>query len=208
MLEFDKLLLYRCISSRTMKRSLSSLRTAEYTHVAAEKPPSEPVGSARTGCGAGVTLHLVDIDNLLGDPRTIDRAAIQAVFEQYRAVARLPPGRSRHRRNRLQRDARAGSRTGLAGCPAPPQARAGWRRPGACAEAECAVANGAYDRVVIASGDREFMVAFQNLLAAGFEVEVVANHRRLAAGLAALAHGRLRYFGTPPAPVDPVRPAA
>jgi uncharacterized LabA/DUF88 family protein len=177
--------------------SLSALRTAESTPAGAEKPPSQRRRGRPNRCGANVTLHLVDIDNLLGDPRTTDRASIERVYEHYRWVADYRPGDHvvvatgcnglhvlevelawpgvSHRRKRGQ----DGADHVL------------------CAEAEWAAASGAYDRVVIASGDREFMVAFQTLLSAGVDVQVVASHRRLAVGLAALAHGRLRYFGTP-----------
>lgn len=180
---------------------------AETTLVGAEKRPRSR--SPRPNrCGANVTLHLIDIDNLLGDPRMTDRATIERTYEHYRWVADYRPGDHvvvatgcngmhvlevelawpgvSHRRKRGQ----DGADHVL------------------CAEAEWAAANGAYDRVVIASGDREFMVAFQNLLSAGVNVQVVASHRRLAVGLAALAHGRLRYFGTPTESAQTVRAAA
>ncbi len=170
---------------------------AESTHPVAEVPHSRCKPRGRTRCGAGVTLHLVDVDNLLGDPATTDRSTIKLVFEHYREVAGYRPGDhvviatgcngmhvlevelawpgASHRRKRGRDGADQVLRD----------------------EAVWAAAEGGYERVVIASGDREFMVAYQHLLAAGFNVEVVANHRRLATSLAALAHGRVRYFGTP-----------
>ena len=169
----------------------------ESTAVEAEKRTERCLRRSRRGCGAGVVLHLVDIDNLLGDPRTTDRSEIEAVLELYRQVSGY----------------RLGDHVVIAtGCNGLHVLEVELAWPGILhrrkrgpdgadqvllAEAESAVVNGAYDRVVIASGDRELMVAFECLLDAGFEVEVIAHHRRLARGFAALAHGRIRYFPTP-----------
>ena len=155
-----------------------------------------------------VALHLVDIDKLLGDPRTVDRAAIQRVFEHYRNVSGYQPGDH------------VVVATGCNGVHVL-EIELAWpgvchrRKRGAdggdlalCAEAEWAAEHGAYNRVVIASGDRVFMLPFQTLLAAGFAVEIVANHRRLAPALAALAHGRIRYFGHPKASETTITAAA
>jgi len=172
---------------------------AESTPPVAEVPPSRCSRRTRTRCGTGVTLHLLDVDNLLGDPTTTDRSTIEWVFEHYRQVSGYRSGdhvvvatgcNGMHVLeielawpgvNHLRKRGRDGADQVL------------------CAEAEWAAAQGGYDRVVIASGDRVFMLAYQLLHAAGFHVEVVANHRRLAPALAALAHGHLRYFGNPPA---------
>jgi uncharacterized LabA/DUF88 family protein len=176
---------------------MENMPMGEYTGVEAEKRSARHRRRSRRGCGAGVTLHLVDADNLLGDPTTVDRQVIDAVFEQYRRVSGY----------------RSGDHVVIAtGCNGLHVLEVELAWPGVVhrrrrgkdgadhvlrAEAESAVVGGAYDRVVIASGDREFMVAFECLLDAGFEVEVVAHHRRLARGFAALAHGRIRYFPTP-----------
>lgn len=189
-------------------RAAHHLRTAESTHVTAESPRARRHRRERTRCGSNVTLHLVDIDNLLGDPTTVNRALIDGVFEQYRSVAGYEPGDH------------VVVATGCNGMHVL-EVELAWRgvrhcrkrgRDGAdhilCAEAEWAAANGGYDRVVIASGDHAFMTAYQGLLAAGFDVDIVANHRRLAPALAALAHGHVRYFGTPAVPAPEVLPAA
>lgn len=180
------------------KTRVQHLRMAEYTSSPAELPASSRRNGRSPGrCGVNVTLHLVDIDNLLGDPRTVDRAAIQRVFEHYRNVSGYRPGDH------------VVVATGCNGIHVL-EIELAWpgvchrRKRGTdgadlalCAEAEWAAEHAAYNRVVIASGDRIFMLPFQTLLAAGFAVEIVANHRRLAPALAALAHGRIRYFGHP-----------
>jgi len=185
------------------------LRTAEYTPVSAERPAStRRYSRSPSVCGSNVTLHLVDIDNLLADPRTVDRAAIHQVFEHYRNVSGYRPGDH------------VVVATGCNGIHVL-EIELAWpgvchrRKRGAdgadlalCAEAEWAAEHGAYDRVVIASGDRVFMLPFQTLLGAGFAVEVVANHRRLAPALAALAHGHIRYFGHPRASEPTITAAA
>ena len=37
-------------------------------------------------------LHLIDADNLIGDPRTTDQGLVEAVFEQYRDTAGFANG--------------------------------------------------------------------------------------------------------------------
>jgi hypothetical protein len=140
------------------------------------------------------TLHLVDADNLLGDPTTVDRRFIAATFDEYRRVARYTEGDH------------AVVATGVNGWHVLEVERA-W--PGACYRrragadgadhelldvAEWAATSGRYDRVVIGSGDRIFLVAFEQLVAAGVAVEVVARRRALSLALAVRAHGAVHYL--------------
>jgi uncharacterized LabA/DUF88 family protein len=154
------------------------------------------------------TLHLVDADNLLGDPAIVDAAAIAHTFAAYKVAARFT----------------AGDHVVVAtGCN-------GWHVlevelawPGAChrrrrgtdgadlellAEASWAAASDRYDRVVIGSGDRIFVVAFDELRAADLVVDVVARQRGVAAPLAVRARGHLHLIdGTAP-PLAPLRAVA
>lgn len=149
------------------------------------------------------TLHLIDADNLLGDPRTVDRDVIDATFAEYRRVARFIEGDL------------VIVATGVNGLHVLEVERA-WptvqhrrraRPAGADHEllegASWAASSGRLDRVVIGSGDRIFLLALDMLLAAGIDVEVVCRQRSLARALAAGAYGRLRYMW-----VDPVRPGS
>lgn len=154
------------------------------------------------------TLHLIDADNLIGDPCTTDRTRIRAALEGYR------------RASGYDRGDHVVVATGCNGLHvleirlAWPEAQHRCRRgrDGADLElldaAELAASSGRYDRVVIGSGDRVFMVAVQNLFAASIDVEIVTSHRRLAPALAALAHGRIRYMASQHEPALTVRPAA
>ena len=150
----------------------------------------------RTGDSVRVhrTLHLIDADNLLGDPTTVDRRLIAATFEEYRRLARYSV------------EDLTVVATGVNGWHVLEVERA-WpnvchcRRAGrdgadlALLEAARWAASGdRIDRVVIGSGDRIFVVAFDALVAAGVPVEVVARRRSLATALAERANGSVRYL--------------
>ena len=144
----------------------------------------------------GRSLHLVDADNLIGDPRTTDRQKIEAAFEAYRDAA----------------DYRVGDHVVIAtGCNGLhvleverswPGAQHRRRRgtDGADLElleaADFAAASGRYDRVVIGSGDRIFMAALENLRANSIDVDVVARDGHLARALKLQAGGRVRYINS------------
>jgi hypothetical protein len=140
------------------------------------------------------TLHLVDADNLLGDPTTVDRPFIIATFDEYRRVAGYTDGDH------------VVVATGVNGWHVL-EVEAAW--PSACHrrrsgrdgadlalldDADWAASCGRFDRVVIGSGDRIFIVAFEQLVAAGVGVEVVACPRALSLALAVQANGLVRYL--------------
>jgi hypothetical protein len=137
------------------------------------------------------TLHLVDADNLLGDPDTVNRAHIASVFLQYRHASRF----------------RIGDQVVVAtGCNGLHvfEVEAAWpgvshrRRSGAdgadlelLEEADWAARSGRFRRVVIGSGDRIFMVAIDVLRSADVVVDVVARPESLATCLALQARGHV-----------------
>ena len=145
------------------------------------------------------TFHLVDADNLLGDPTTTDRAFIEATFAAYRLAAGY----------------RSGDLVVVAtGCNGLHvfEVEAAWpgalhrRRSGSdgadlelLEEAKWAAESGRFGRVVIGSGDRIFIVAFDALRASDLTVDVVARPRSLARCLAI----RARNHVTPLAAIDP-----
>jgi hypothetical protein len=144
------------------------------------------------------TLHLVDADNLLGDPLTVDPSVIRATFAAYRRAARFVRG----------------DHAVVASCADPRhafQVRAAW--PGVLhrwrggpdgadlallEEAEVAARSRRYGRVVLGSGDRIFLVALDVLRSAGVEVQVVSRRDALARALRirALAVTDLDVAGT------------
>jgi hypothetical protein len=137
------------------------------------------------------TLHLIDADNLLGDPGTCDRHRIEAMYAAYRQAAGFADDdhvviaagangehvfeveygweRARH----LRRRGPDGADLAL------------------LEEATWAARGDRYDRVVIGSGDGIFVSAYDELTAAGLRVEVVAPERSLSTALAELARGRV-----------------
>jgi len=143
-------------------------------------------------------LHLVDADNLLGDPLAISPSAIRGTFASYRRAARFAPG----------------DHAVVASCAHPNHAfevSAAWpgvlhrwrsRPDGAdlalLEEAEAAARSGRYGRVVLGSGDRIFLVALDVLRSADVEVQVVSRRDALARALRvrALAVTDLDLAGT------------
>lgn len=137
------------------------------------------------------TLHLVDADNLLGDPNTIDCDLIGSVFGQYRRAAGHRVG---------DHVVVATGRNGLHVF----EVEAAWpgashrRRSGEDGadlelldEAEWAARSGRYGRVVIGSGDRIFMAAVDVLRSADVEVDVVSRAESLATCLAFQTRGHV-----------------
>ena len=144
------------------------------------------------------TLHLVDADNLLGDPSSIDPAEIRSTFRRHRFASQFAEGDL------------AAAATGRNGRHVL-EVELAW--PGACHrrrsgadgadlelidQAEWAASSGRFDRVVIASGDRIFIRAFELLRAAEIDVLVVARARSLSAALLARAFGNVRYLPSSP----------
>jgi hypothetical protein len=147
-----------------------------------------PAGTAeRSARGRTRALHLIDIDNLLGDPVTTDADHIARTLAAYRVLAGAAPG----------------DHVAVATAPNPGHALAIgtawpgvthlWRggRDGAdlalLEVASWAVELDGFDRVVIGSGDRIFLTALEWFEARGIPVEVVARRRSLARALRARA---------------------
>jgi len=140
--------------------------------------------------------HLIDADNLLGDPRTTDTEVIRATFDRYKQVAgyergdHVVIGTGRNGLHVLEIElawpgAQYVRRSGVDGADIELLEVATWLSSTA-----------RFDEVIIGSGDRIFLVAFEELLGAGLEVAVVSRHRGLAKCLASRAHGRIRYLGS------------
>jgi uncharacterized LabA/DUF88 family protein len=133
-------------------------------------------------------FHLVDIDNLLGDPRSTNNERIRDCFEEYRKVTRY----------------RAGSHlavvgTGCNGCHVV-SVQSQWpgvryvRRPGQdgadIALHEVALdeaVSGRYTHFVIASGDGRFAQTYRQISGLGYPVTVVSRPESLAMELRLLA---------------------
>jgi hypothetical protein len=144
-----------------------------------------------TGASCERTLHLVDADNLLGDPNTVDHVHIESVFVQYRQASGFRVG---------DQVVIATGRNGLHVF----EVEAAWpgvshrRRSGADGadlelldEADWAARSGRFGRVVIGSGDRIFMTAIDVLRSANVIVDVVARPESLASCLALQARGHV-----------------
>ena len=128
-------------------------------------------------------LHLVDIDNLLGDPATHDENEIGWTIHAYRDVASVVAG------DHVVVATSPFGRHALAIGTAWPGVGHVWRKGADGAdmalleEAEWAVATGAFTRVVIGSGDRIFLVALELFEGIGVPVEVVTRRRSAARAL-------------------------
>lgn len=129
------------------------------------------------------TLHLVDADNLLGDPLTVDATAIRRTFAAYRRAARFALT------DHAVVASCANARHAFEVRAAWPGVLHRWRRgtDGAdlalLEEAEEAARSGRYGRVVLGSGDRIFLVALDALRSMGVEVQVVSRRDALARAL-------------------------
>ena len=177
---------------------MSSNRPVSPNHPSMQQAPSvrvAPRSCSSRACGpAGRALHLVDVDNLLGDPATTDPARVHLLFDNYRRVAQFT----------------IGDHVVVAtGCN--PQhvfaIEAAWptachrRRAGAdgadmalLEEADWAVASLRYDRVVIGSGDRIFLEALDRLRAVDLNVDVFARSHSLARAFAIRALGHIHLL--------------
>ena len=138
-------------------------------------------------------LHLVDIDNLLGDPATDDEVEIGWTVHTYKGVASFEEG------DHVVVATSPFGRHAFAIGTAWPGAQHLWRkgRDGAdlalLEHAAWAMEAGNFDRVVIGSGDRIFLVALEWFEGAGIPVEVVSRRRSLAAALRTRARS-VRYM--------------
>lgn len=145
-------------------------------------------------------FHLVDIDNLLGDPRSTDSARISDCFQHYRRLTGYREGRHF-----------AAVGTGCNGCHVV-AVQAQWpgvryvRRPGPdgadIALHEVALdeaATGRYTDFVIASGDGRFCDTYRALRSLGHPVTVVSRPEALSKELRTLVDGNVLYM---PSTVD------
>lgn len=139
-------------------------------------------------------MHLVDIDNLLGDPRTTDRTTIQRNMSAYRDAAGYLPG---------DHCIVATGRNGLHVLEVElAWAAAAYRRRSGPDGADLAlledldwiIHSGRYDRVVIGSGDHAFLPAVKCLQAAQIDFLVVTRRDRLSARLAHAAGARVQLL--------------
>jgi hypothetical protein len=148
------------------------------------------------------TLHLVDVDNLLGHPNTVGRPYIDLTFERYRRASGYRIG---------DQVVAATGRNGEHVF----EVEAAWpailhrRRSGADGadmelldEARWAASSRRFQRVVIGSGDRIFMIAVDMLRLADVVVDVVARSGSLAACLALQTRGHVTVLDIC-GPLDP-----
>jgi hypothetical protein len=156
-----------------------------------------PTSAGRAPAPTPRTLHLIDVDNLLGDPTTTNADDIDLVFRSYRHAARFTDGdhavvATGHHADHVlaielawpqvqHRRARGPDGADLALLEA----------------ADWAATSGRFERVVIGSGDRIFLVALDRLRAADIQVEFVARARSLATALAVRARGSIHYLRLP-----------
>jgi len=144
----------------------------------------------------GRRAHLIDADNLLGDPTVTDSETIAATFERYRQVSGFQPG------DQVFIASGTNGKDVFEVESAWPNVRHLRRSgpDGADLElleiAEWISTSSRFSDVVIGSGDRIFLVAYEQLIGAGISVTVVAQYRHLAVGLASRAHGSIRYLGS------------
>ena len=133
------------------------------------------------------TIHLVDIDNLLGNPATTDRQRIRTCLARYRARAGFTP--SDHVIVATGCNGRHVLEIELAWPSVVHRRRAG--KDGAdlalLDDLDWVIASGRYTRVVIGSGDHAFAPSVDRLLAANIRVDIVSDARRLCRQLAAAA---------------------
>ena len=145
-------------------------------------------------------FHLVDIDNLLGDPRSTDNDQIRTCFEHYRKLTYYREGTHF-----------AAVGTGCNGCHVL-AVQSQWpgvryvRRPGVdgadIALHEVALdeaATGRYTNFVIASGDGRFCETYRELSRLGYPVTVVSRPEALSVELRHLVNDDVLFM---PSAVD------
>lgn len=145
---------------------------------------------------AARTLHLVDVDNLLGDPECTEVPRISSLFETYRRVSSFVTG------DQVVVATGCNARHVLAVEAAWPNVchRRRKGRDGAdmalLEESEWAANSGRFSRVVIGSGDRIFLQAMDRLRAVDIAVDFVSSPRSLASAIAMRARGSVHLLPT------------
>lgn len=143
-------------------------------------------------------LHLVDIDNLLGDPVTADARLIARTVASYRSLADVSPG------DHVVVASSPSPRHALAVRVAWPGVSHHWRGGVDGADlvlldvARWAIEVDRFARLVIGSGDRIFLCALEWCEACGMAVEVVS--RRASLALALRTRARVVRLLPEPAP--------
>ena len=164
-------------------------------HGSRNHPSRHTVGQQAGLAAAGWrTLHLVDADNLLGDPQCTDAAHISSVFAAYRQASAFAPG---------------DHVVVATGCNSQHVLSVELAWPAVChrrrsgpdgadmallEESDWAARVGRFRRVVIGSGDRIFLAALDRLRSADITVDVVSRRRSLSSALAVRARGSLHYL--------------
>jgi hypothetical protein len=140
------------------------------------------------------TLHLVDIDNLTGDPTCTDPRLLRRIVDTYRVLAGYTPG------DHVVMATGCNGRHVL-------EAELAWpgvlhrRRKGPDGadlelidSFDTAIATSRYTRVVIGSGDQTFTRIASDTIRAGLHLTVVSRRNSLAGDLRKVAGLRVRYL--------------
>jgi hypothetical protein len=162
--------------------------------VSANHPSRHQIGAAPQPPHPSRTLHLVDVDNLLGDPRVTDAGRIALVFDTYRRAAMYTNGD--HAVVATGCDARHVLEVEL-GWPTARHCRRVGRNGADLAlleEAQWAATSQRYARVVLGSGDGIFLTAFDLLRAVNIPVDIVCQRRSLSRALGDRASGHVTFL--------------
>lgn len=139
-------------------------------------------------------LHIIDFDNLSGDPRITDPSVIRRVFDTYRASTNYQAG------DHAVVGTGCNAKHAFAVQAAWPQVRHVRRRGADGADfalVEAAIAAAERDRYshfILASGDHSFVPAYEHLSQAGFPVFVASRPEALSRTLKRTAGSRVVYL--------------
>lgn len=164
--------------------------TTKEVHINELRPAGTAGGRAR---GRTRALHLIDVDNLLGDPGTADVHRIRSILHAYRELAGYVPG------DHVALACSPVPRHAFAVADAWPGVPVHWRGGADGADlallgvASWAAGIAGFTRAVVGSGDRIFLDALERLEGAGIAVEVVSRRRALALALRVRARA-VRYL--------------
>ena len=169
-----------------------------HAHGSRNHPSRHVLGQREQLAAAGWrTLHLVDADNLLGDPNCTDATHIGSVFAAYRQASAFAHG---------------DHVVVATGCNGQHALSVELAWPSVChrrrsgpdgadmallEESQWAAGVGRFRRVVIGSGDRIFLAALDQLRSADITVDVVSRRRSLSSALALRARGSVQYLPEP-----------
>ena len=150
--------------------------------------------ATRQNAPARRSLHLIDVDNLVRDPRTLDRRQIEDVLARYRQAAEYREGD--HSVVATGKNGRHVLETELAWATASHRRRSG--HDGAdlmlLEEVDWAIRGRRYGRVVIGSGDHIFAAAARRLMSVGITVAIVAPLGAASSALVVASGLNIRYL--------------